>query len=89
MNSLQRRLVYIAVLLCILAGINYLFYRSDVKMIQREAVTKQWEEVTIKWQFVPIPLFRYYRVTYTDGLGVSQKKKVIVEVTETTWRDDE
>lgn len=89
MNSLQRRLLVAAVLLCILVGINYLFYRVDVTMIRREAVVKQWEDVTIKWLFVPIPSIRYYQVTYTDGLGVSQKKRVVVEVTETTWKDDE
>lgn len=88
MNSLQRRLVYIAVLLCILVGINYLFYRSDIKIIQREAVTKQWEEVTIQWLFSPSPTLRHYRVSYRDGMGVIQKKHVLVELTETTWREE-
>jgi hypothetical protein len=89
MSSLQKRLVYIVVLVCIIIGINYLFYRSDKKMIYREAQAKEWTDTTIQWLFSPSPTLRHYRVTYTDGLGVTQKKHVLVELTEVTWKEDE
>ena len=87
MTRNQRTLSYMAVLLCMIVAINFMFYISDKKDILQQAKTNEWVEVKITWLFSPSPTLRHYRVLYTDGLGVNQDKHVLVELTETSWRD--
>lgn len=87
MTRNQRALSYMVVLLCLIVAINFMFYISDKKDILQQAKTNEWVEVNITWLFSPSPTLRHYRVLYKDGLGVNQDKHVLVELTETTWRD--
>ena len=87
MSRTQRAFAYMVVLLCILVAINFLFFIRDKKNIQKEAKTNEWSDVKITWLFSPSPSLRHYRVIYKDGLGVNRDKHVLVELTDTTWRD--